>query len=57
MPDWLRTVPMHARSATHDDGEIRTVKQCSPFIDAMGLGFTIPLPCDLCFRDGVFTWA
>ncbi len=48
---------MHARSATHDDGEIRTVKQCSPFIDAMGLGFTIPLPCDLCFRDGVFTWA
>jgi len=36
--------------------EVRTVKQCPPFVDAMSHGFTIPLPCDILVRDGVLSW-
>lgn len=42
LPDWLK--PM-AASAPCDDvfGEIRTVKQCPPFLDAMAFRFIMPL--------------
>jgi len=56
LPGWLKAMPMRARSDMHD-GDIRTVKQCPPFIDAMRLGFTMLLPCDVHYADGVFSWA
>ncbi|WP_428377134.1 hypothetical protein [Lichenicoccus sp.] len=56
LPDWLKAMPMLAASDMHAGAEIRTVKQCPPFIDAMQCGIMMPLPCDLHYRDGVFTW-
>ncbi len=38
MPDWLKRMAATAPSSDLN-GEIRTVKQCPPFVDAMGLGF------------------
>lgn len=55
LPDWLRSMPMTAHSDMHD-APIRTVKQCPPFIDAMRTGFVMPLPCDVHYADGRFTW-
>ena len=46
LPDWLRTMPRTAFSETHGQ-DVRTVKQCPPFVDAMAHGFVIPLPCDV----------
>ncbi len=48
-------MPMTAVSDMHD-GSVRTVKQCPPFIDAMRAGFVMPLPCDVRYADGAFTW-
>jgi len=56
LPDWLKVMPMTAASAMHDAGEIRTVKQCPPFVDAMRTGFMFLLPCDVRYADGVFGW-
>jgi hypothetical protein len=55
LPDWLHSMPSRAFSELHGR-EIRTVKQCPPFIDAMSLGFMILLPCDVFADRGVFTW-
>jgi hypothetical protein len=55
LPDWLRTMPRTAFSETHGQ-DVRTVKQCPPFVDAMAHGFVIPLPCDVGVRDGVLSW-
>jgi hypothetical protein len=55
LPDWLRRMPSRAFSETHDS-DVRTVKQCPPFVDAMAHGFLMPLPCDVLVRDGVFSW-
>jgi hypothetical protein len=55
LPDWLRAMPRTAHSDTHGQ-EVRTVKQCPPFVDAMSYGFVIPLPCDIVVRDGVLSW-
>jgi hypothetical protein len=49
-------MPASAFSELHGQ-EIRTVKQCPPFVDAMAHGFLIPLPCDVTVRDGRFSWA
>lgn len=55
LPDWFRKMP-----ATFEDevlgGAVQTAKKCPPFIDAMGHGFLIGLPCDVTVRGGVFTW-
>lgn len=56
LPDWLRNMPASAFSELHDQ-QIRTVKHCPPFIDAMAHGFVIPLPCDVTVRDGKFSWS
>ena len=56
LPSWLRAMPMTARSDMHGGAAIRTVKQCPPFVDAMRTGFLMPLPCDLRYADGAFTW-
>ena len=55
IPDWVRSMPAKAFSELHDR-EIRTVKQCPPFIDAMTHGFMILLPCDIQVEAGVFRW-
>jgi hypothetical protein len=55
LPEWLRTMPMTAHSDMHD-ASVRTVKQCPPFIDAMRAGFAMPLPCDVHYADGAFSW-
>jgi hypothetical protein len=55
LPDWLRTMANREFSSLHGQ-EVRTVKQCPPFIDAMCHGFTIPLPCDVAVADGALSW-
>ncbi len=55
LPDWLRQMPRHAASDMHA-GDVRTVKHCPPFIDAMSHGFTIPLPCDVQVEAGRLSW-
>ena len=55
LPDWIRTMPTKTYSTLHDQ-QVRTAKQCPPFVDAMSYGFTIPLPCDVQVNKGVFTW-
>jgi hypothetical protein len=55
MPDWLRSMPRHAFSDVHGE-DVRTVKQCPPFIDAMSQGFVIPLPCDVMVDAGRLSW-
>jgi hypothetical protein len=55
LPDWLRSMPSRVHSPAHGE-QVRTVKQCPPFIDAMCHGFIIPLPCDVTMRQGVLSW-
>ena len=55
LPGWLRSMPMAAPSDMHG-APVRTVKQCPPFLDAMRAGFVMPLPCDLHYADGAFSW-
>ncbi|HEX9449225.1 MAG TPA: hypothetical protein VF920_14650, partial [Dongiaceae bacterium] len=52
LPEWIRQMPKDAFSDTHGL-EVRTVKQCPPFIDAMSYGFVMTLPCDVTMRGGV----
>lgn len=56
LPDWLRAMPTKAFSELHGR-DIRTVKQCPPFIDAMTHGFMILLPCDVRVDHGEFSWS
>ena len=51
LPDWLRQMPAKAHSDIHGR-DIRTVKQCPPFVDAMAYGVLIPLPCDVSVERG-----
>lgn len=55
LPDWLHAMPATAFSFVHDT-DLRTVKQCPPFVDAMSHGFVIPLPCDVTVADGRLSW-
>jgi hypothetical protein len=55
LPEWLRTMPRSAFSDTHGQ-DVRTVKQCPPFVDAMSHGFVIPLPCDVHVSNGMLSW-
>ncbi len=56
LPDWLRRMPRSAPSDMHGS-DIRTVKHCPPFIDAMSHGFVIPLACDVHVSDGRLSWS
>lgn len=55
LPPWLANMPRHALSDAHGT-EIRTVKHCPPFIDAMALGFIMTLPCDVRVDGGALSW-
>ena len=55
LPDWLKDMAATAPAA--DLGfDVRTVKQCPPFVDAMAAGFLVPLATDLRVSDGRFEW-
>jgi hypothetical protein len=56
LPEWLKTMPQNAWSEVAG-ADVRTLKQCPPFIDAMGTGVLMPLIADLTFKDGAFHWA
>ena len=56
LPDWLKAMPSQAKSDTLAGAEVRTVKQCPPFIDAMQSGILFPLAADLPVKDGEFSW-
>jgi hypothetical protein len=55
LPDWLRAMAARVPSPVHGR-EIRTVKQCPPFVDAMAHGFMMLLPCDVSVTAGQFSW-
>lgn len=55
LPEWLRDMPARAYSEMHGQ-EVRTLKQCPPFVDAMAFGFVMPLVCDVEVADGRFNW-
>ncbi|MFQ5772929.1 MAG: hypothetical protein ACE5GS_00275 [Kiloniellaceae bacterium] len=55
LPEWLKRMPMSA-PAGEFEGTVKTVKRCSPFVDAMSAGFLMPLPCDLHYAEGCFEW-
>lgn len=55
IPTWLKRMAATAPSADVR-GEIRTVKQCPPFVDAMGFGFIVPLATDIRVDRGSFEW-
>ncbi|MFL6663722.1 MAG: hypothetical protein ACJ8G7_16240 [Rhizobacter sp.] len=55
LPDWLRAMAPRQPSELHGR-DIRTVKQCPPFVDAMSHGFMILLPCDVHVARGRFEW-
>lgn len=55
LPEWLRRMPATAPVADVG-GDIRTVKQCPPFVDAMSTGFLMLLPTDLRIEGGAFHW-
>ena len=53
-PDWYRKMPM--TNPTGEGPDDLTVKHCLPFIDALTLGFVIPLQADVTVKNGEFTW-
>lgn len=55
LPRWLADMPRHAVSEAHGT-DIRTVKHCPPFTDAMSHGFVLPLPCDINADAGTLSW-
>lgn len=55
LPAWLRSMARTAFSEAHGQ-DLRTVKQCPPFVDAMSHGFVIPLPCDVTVSRGRLSW-
>ena len=55
LPDWLRQMPISTYSEDWNK-DVRTVKKCPPFVDAMSSGFLVPLPCDIRVDGGCFEW-
>lgn len=47
LPEWYKRVKPHAGRENKTKFPIRTVKKCMPVLDAMNLGYIIPLPVDL----------
>lgn len=56
LPAWLKAMPAKAGSAVLGGAEVRTVKQCPPFIDAMRFGILFPLAADVALENGEFSW-
>ena len=47
IPDWFKKVPMRTEGRDHYGAPSFTIKQCMPVLDAMSLGYIIPLAADL----------
>ncbi|GKX34610.1 MAG: hypothetical protein MnENMB40S_22280 [Rhizobiaceae bacterium MnEN-MB40S] len=56
LPDWLKAMPATAASRVLLEAEVRTVKQCPPFVDAMQSGILFPLAADVRVENGEFSW-
>ncbi|MDD3446341.1 MAG: hypothetical protein PHS60_13075 [Zavarzinia sp.] len=56
LPDWLKRMPAEAASAVLAGANVRTVKQCPPFVDAMQGGILFPLAAEVTVRGGDFSW-
>ena len=56
LPDWLRDMPAVSKSRVLADADVRTLKQCPPFLDAMRDGILFPLAADVTVKDGGFSW-
>ncbi|WP_193178121.1 hypothetical protein [Oricola nitratireducens] len=56
LPGWVKEMPAKAQSDILGGAEVRTVKQCPPFLDAMQAGILFPLAADLTFENGEFSW-
>lgn len=56
LPDWLKHMPTTGNSDVLAGAEVRTVKQCPPFIDAMRSGVIFPLATDVVVKSGEFSW-
>jgi hypothetical protein len=55
LPGWLRAMPPEVEAAALGAG-VRTLKHCPPFLDAMGAGFLVLLPCAVEVGDDGFAW-
>ncbi|MDD2868199.1 hypothetical protein [Neomegalonema sp.] len=56
LPDWLKAMPAQAWSEVAG-AELRTLKHCPPFLDAMRAGVLLPLAEDLHFDGEDFSWS
>lgn len=56
MPDWIRSMPARCNSGVLGNQEVRTLKHCVPFIDALAHGVLILLPCDIEISNGRINW-
>jgi hypothetical protein len=56
LPAWLRAMPAETLVAELG-GEVRTLKHCPPFLDAMQSGFLMPLAADVHVAAGAFSWS
>ncbi len=56
LPDWLRRMPASAPSEVLAGADVRTVKRCPPFIDAMRSGVLFPLAADVHVSGGELAW-
>ncbi|MEM7269207.1 MAG: DUF6065 family protein [Pseudomonadota bacterium] len=56
LPGWLRDMPSTVAAETLAGEEIRTIKHCPPFIDALSLGVMIPLSTDITVEGGAISW-
>jgi hypothetical protein len=56
LPDWLKTMPSEVVSELLAGETVRTLKQCPPVTDALGLGILLPLACDVVVKNGELSW-
>ena len=56
LPDWVRTSPGTVASEQLGGADLRTVKHCPPFLDAMRAGVLLRLPCPITATDLGLTW-
>ncbi|MCI4664625.1 MAG: hypothetical protein MRY74_07875 [Neomegalonema sp.] len=56
LPDWLRTMPSVAESATLGGASVRTLKHCPPLLDAFTSGLLLPLAADVTVGGGELSW-
>lgn len=52
MPEWFKSIPAYSDRSRDSNGRpSMNAKKCLPMLDAMTLGFTIPIPIDLHVRS------